>query len=184
MEEYDAFRSGVEFGGLVNTTEIRALICYMLTKLDPISGETLRTVFQEHGFANYFDVSEAISELIRMGNISVEYTDEGEERLVLTQSGHNVAWELSPLVPKTVREKALSAGLAAISRQKNAKENDVQIVPNGSGFNVVICVGAPNDALMRLTVYAADMTQATRMKDNYLKDPVKIYSEILASLIL
>lgn len=184
MEEYDAFHSGVEYGGLVNTAQIRALICYMLTKLDPISGETLREVFQEHGFANYFDVSEAISELIRMGNISVDYTDDGEERLLLTESGNNVAWELSPTVPKVIREKALSAGLAAISKERHAKENDVQIVPCGDGFTVSISVRAQGDELMHLSVYAADLTQANRIKDNYLKDPVKIYSGILASLIL
>lgn len=184
MEAYDAFHSGVEFGGLVNTTEIRALICYLLTKLDPISGETLREVFQEHGIANYFDVSEAISELIRTGNISVDYTEDGEERLVLNESGNNVAWELSALVPKAIREKALSAGLAAISKERNAKENDVQIMPSGDGFTVTITVGSQGDELMRLSVYAADSAQAQRIKDNYLKDPVKIYSGILASLIL
>ena len=36
---------------------------------------------------------------------------------------------------------------------------------------------------MSVTLYAADMAQVTRMKDNFLKDPVRIYSGILASFI-
>lgn len=185
MEEYDAFYSGVESGGLVNTTEIRALICYLLMKLKyPISSESLREMLQEEGLANYFDVSMAISELIRNGNITMNYSENGSEQLFLTEAGQNVAWELSSVVPKSVREKALSAGLQAVNLERNSSGNDVSIVPCGDGYNVIFTVGTGEDELMRLSVYAADMMQANRMKENLNKDPVGIYSGILASLIV
>ena len=56
MELYDAFSAGVETGGLINTTQIRALICYLIRNLDyPLSGEQIREVLQEQEIANYFD---------------------------------------------------------------------------------------------------------------------------------
>ena len=39
-----------------------------------------------------------------------------------------------------------------------------------------------NDELMRLTLFAGDSLQAQTIKENYLKDPVKLYSSIITAL--
>ena len=184
MELYDAFSAGVETGGLINTTQIRALICYLIRNLDyPLSGEQIREVLQEQEIANYFDVSESLTELLRSGIITAEY-NETEEELYLTKTGEEAVRELTHEIPKTIREKALSAALEMAAKARNAKQNDILIEPSGSGYNVTFFVGDHDDLLMRLTVYAADMQQANRMKNNFIKDPVQIYSQILASLIV
>ena len=184
MEQYDAFSAGVESGGLIETTQIRALICYMLRKLDePLSGEQIREILVEQGIANYFDVSEALSELLRTGNVTQDFAED-REILLLTPIGLNSARELAADIPLSVREKALAAGVQTLAVLRNARQTKIDVSVCGNGFEVTFQILAQQDPLMRLSVYAADMQQVNRMKDNFLKDPVKIYSDILAALIV
>lgn len=185
MEQYDAFSTGVETGGLYHTDEIKTLICYLLRKVDhPLSSEQIRETLVSQGLANYFDVSESISELLRAGNVTADYTEDNEEQLRLTPIGENAAMELLRDIPKSVREQALSAALEAVAKVRNAQQTKIDVEPCGSGFNVTFRVADREEDLMRITLYAADHAQVERMKDNFLKDPVRIYSGILASFIV
>ncbi len=182
MDIYDAFTAGVENGGLINTSEIKALVCFLLLKIDvPVSRELCREVLQEQGIANYFDVSEAIAELIRSGNVSTDFSDE-DEVMYLTQIGKGAAELLVKDVPKSVREKAFVSLLDAVTRLRRERETDFEITQCGNGYNVSFKVKDRDDVLMSLSVYAADLNQANEFKDNFLKDPVKVYSGIISSL--
>lgn len=184
MEQYDAFSTGVETGGLYHTDEIKTLICYLLRKLDlPLSSEQIRQTLVSQGLANYFDVSESVSELLRTGIVTADYDGE-EEKLRLTPIGENASMELLRDIPKSVREQALSAVLETASKERNARETKIDVSPCGSGFHVTFSVTDRDADLMRITLYAADLAQVERMKDNFLKDPVRIYSGILASFIV
>ena len=185
MEGYDAFSAGVEFGGLVSTTQIKALIGYLLRELDaPLSADGLRRVLTEQGLANYFDVSEALSELVRTGNVTRE-PDGERDMLSLTQRGRIAVHELEPDIPKSVREKAFAAALAQTVRERNAQQTQINVESAGEGFNVTFRFGeAVGDSLLRVQVYAADQKQVERMKSNFLDDPAKFYSGILASLLI
>lgn len=184
MEIYDAFTAGVETGGLINTSEIKALVCFLLLKIDvPVSRELCREVLQEQGIANYFDVSEAIAELIKTGNISTDITED-DEVMYLTKIGKGAAEMLVGDVPKSVREKAFSALHDAVTRLRRERETNIEITPSGNGYNVSFMVTDRDDVLMSLSVYAADLNQANDFKDNFLKDPVKVYSGIISSLTI
>ena len=184
MEMYDAFTAGVEAGGLINSSEIKSLICFLLLKIDsPVSRELCREVLQEQGIANYFDVSEAIADLIKSGNISTEFSDD-DEVMYLTQIGKGAAELLVKDVPKTVREKAFSSLFDAVVRLRRERETNIEITPSGSGYNVSFTVSDKNDVLMSLSVYAADFNQANEFKSNFLNDPVKVYSGIISSLTI
>lgn len=185
MEQYDAFSAGVESGGLLNTTEIKSLIGYLIRELDePISADALRRILTEQGLANYFDVSEALSDLLRMGNVSEEPSGE-DFVLVLTSRGRIALRELEGDIPLSVREKALSAAIEEAVRRRNAHQTRIEVEPSGEGYSVTFRIGSePGDSLLRVTVWAADMQQVERMKTNFLKDPARFYSAILASLIV
>ena len=76
--EYDAFSAGVEPGGLRSRNEIKVLITFLLDNLErPLSKRQLFTVVQQEGLANYFETSQALSELISGG--SVDFDLDGEE---------------------------------------------------------------------------------------------------------
>ncbi len=184
MDQYDAFSAGVETGGLFHTDEIKTLICYLLRKVDqPLSSEQIRQTLAAQGLANYFDVSESVSELLRAGIVTADFVDD-QEQLRLTPIGENASMELLRDIPKSVREQALSAALETVAKVRNAQQTKIVVEPCGSGFNVTFSVADRDDDLMRITLYAADHTQVERMKDNFLKDPVRIYSGILASFIV
>lgn len=184
MEQYDAFSAGVETGGLFHTDEIKTLICYLLQKVDrPLSPERIRETLVSHGLANYFDVSESVSELLRVGIVTADLVGE-EEYLRLTPIGENASMELLRDIPKSVREQALSAVLEALTKDRNAEQTKIDVEPCGNGFHVTFSVSDQDDVLMRITLFAADHAQVERMKDNFLKDPARIYSGILASFIV
>ena len=61
----DAFTGYVEHGGLTDPVRIRLLICYLLDKLDiPLAAQTISDIVVDRGLANYFAISNAMSELI------------------------------------------------------------------------------------------------------------------------
>lgn len=185
MEQYDAFSAGVESGGLINTTEIKALIGYLIASLDdPLTADQLRRVLTEEGIANYFDVSEALSELMRTGNVAQEVID-GQEQLQLTARGKIAMRELETDIPRSVREKAFAAALVETVRARNAHQTQIDVEPAGEGFTVTFRIGESiGDSLLRVRVYAADKQQVERMKGNFLRDPARFYSGILASLLV
>ena len=85
--EYDAFSAGVEPGGLRNRNEIKVLIAFLIENLErSLSKRQLFTVIQQEGLANYFEASQALSELMSGG--IVDFDLDGEEELLrLTANG-------------------------------------------------------------------------------------------------
>ena len=105
--EFDAFDEGIELGGLRNRDEIRLLICYILRAVDaPISKQNLNDSMLQDGLANYFEINQAISELLKNGTIDMDIDENGEELLTATEKGKDIADTLETSLPKTVREKA------------------------------------------------------------------------------
>jgi len=62
------------------------------------------------------------------------------------------------------------------------RENKIEITQNENGCDVTFSLMDGDDVLMKLTLYVADMEQAKSVRDKILEDPVKIYSQIIASL--
>ncbi|MEI6578180.1 MAG: DUF4364 family protein [Eubacteriales bacterium] len=182
MEEYDAFSAGVEFGGLRNRHEIKLLICFLLENLDrSLSKAQLNEVMQEQGLANYFDVNQALGELIDNGTVGMELFEE-QEILSLTGIGRDATQLLENDLPKTVREKALNAAVKLQTKARRARENKIELEKLEIGYNVTFTISDKDDILMRLTVYVADITQVETVKQGFLNDPVSLYSGIIAAL--
>ena len=94
MEIYDAFSQGVKPGGLRSRNEIKILICYIICKIDSgITKEQLNEILSSEGLANYFEVNQALSEVIKNGNVRVELSDKGEEILYPSDLGKSNAKE-------------------------------------------------------------------------------------------
>jgi len=182
MDEYDAFSEGVEEGGLRSRAEIKALICYILRNLDqPLTNDQLSEIVLGKALANYFDVSQALSELATNGSVTSAYRD-GRECLLLSGEASLASDILERELPKAIREKAINAGVDILTRARRERETKIEIEPSGSGFRVTFTISDGSDILMRLSVYAADTQQAEHIKNNFLSDPVRIYSGIIAAL--
>lgn len=177
--EFDAFTGGVAPGGLRSKSDIRILICYLLKSVDaPLSGEDIIRVMQEKALANYFEVNDALSALVSLGNIRRE--EDGT--YVLEPQGKSVADNLDVLLPLSVRDKAIAAAMSMLASAKIERENAVTTTRTDNGYNVSCHISGGDMELMNLTVYVPDLYQARVVKKNFHRDPQRIYSLLLAAL--
>lgn len=183
MENYDAFTSGVEPGGLRNRNEIKTLICYLVAQLEaPISKEQLSTVICEEGIANYFELNQALIEVIISGNISVD-ENETDPFLYITEEGKKFCRAIEHEIPFSVRENAYNACLRYQTRLRREKEHRIRIDKLENGCNITMSVVDGDDELMTVTIFVADYEQALAVKEKFLSDPVTVYSNIIALLM-
>ena len=177
--EFDAFTGGVAPGGLRSKSDIRILICYLLKSVDaPLSGEDIIRVMQEKALANYFEVNDALSALVSLGNIRRE--EDGT--YVLEPQGKSVADNLDVLLPLSVRDKAIAAAMSMLASAKIERENAVTTTRTDNGYNVSCHISGGDMELMNLTVYVPDLYKARVVKKNFHRDPQRIYSLLLAAL--
>lgn len=182
MEIYDAFTEGVEPGGLRNRNEIKTLICYLVSHLDtPITKAQLNDIICEEGLANYFELNQALSEVVDNGNITVSHSEDPE--LFITDIGKHNTVTLEKDLPYTVRENALNAAVRLQTRLRREREHKIEITRLEKGCNITMSVLDGEDELMTVTIFVADYEQALAVKEKFLSDPVKVYSNIVALLM-
>ncbi len=177
------FEDGIEPGGLRSRSEIKLLVCYLLGGVDErITRAQLCEICLDKGLANYFEMNQAITELIAAGAVSSEFI-ECEEYLSVTELGRSSTKTLEVQLPRSVREKAINAAIKMLTLAKRKRENKVEVEKLAEGgYHVTFTVSDPKEELMRLTVYVADELQVETVKNNFYEDPVKLYSGIIASL--
>lgn len=176
--EFDAFSEGIEPGGLRNRTHIKILITFMVNKIkEPLKDTLIIEALQIHGLANYFEVSQALDELIDNGNLST-----ADGLVYITPKGSLSVDELSQEIPKSVKETAVADALNLQLLEKRESENTVDISKTEKGYFVTCRVTHKGENLMELTVYAADFEQAEQLKHKFLKDPSRVYSTVVTSL--
>ncbi len=180
---FDAFTEGVSNGGLRSKSDIQLLICYLLRSFKgsaPV--HILSDALQSEELANYFDVMDAISELAEHGNLTPELID-GEEYISLTEKGQNAIALVENDLPKSVRRIAKDSATHFLNLEKNLRENNIKIEPYKDGFHVSFTMNEQETDLLTLTVFVPDRDQAEKLKNNFLENPVKVYSAILNSLM-
>ncbi len=181
--EFDAFDAGIELGGLRSRDDIRLLICYLLKSIDaPMTRQMLNDSMQEDGLANFFEVGQAIEELLKTGNITTDIFDE-EEVLIVTERGREAAELLQTSLPRTVREKAVNSAIRLTTRAKVERDNKIEVrKEDDGGYTITFTLFDRGTELMKLSIYVVDSLQLETVKQNFINDPVKVYSSIITSL--
>lgn len=181
--EYDAFDAGIELGGLRSRDDIRLLICYLLKSVDaPMTRDMLNDAMQEDGLANFFEVGQAIEELLKTGNITADILDE-DEVVTVTEKGREAAELLQTSLPRTVREKAVNSAIRLVTRAKVERENKIEVKKeDDGGYTITFTLFDRGTELMKLSIYVVDSLQLEQVKQNFINDPVKVYSTIITSL--
>ena len=176
--EKDAVSAGVSnVGGLFNTTEIRILICYILSSIDdPVPGQMLANVLHYEGIANCFEVNDSIASLQKSGHLKT--VDEKDDTYIITETGRDIAETLKTSLPFSVKDRAYTAALKMVSRFKNAKQNDIKITKE-DGKTFITCSAIDNgQPFMSVKLLVSDEEQAIFIKNKFLNDS-GIYSEII-----
>ncbi|MGI6270125.1 MAG: DUF4364 family protein [Candidatus Howiella sp.] len=180
--EQDAFRAGVRPGGLLNSAQIKILICYILDEIGrPLPRQKLQEVFHYEGLANYFELSQAVSELTKQGNISL--CDEERQSYRITDSGREIIQTLGHTLPKTVRDSALRAATTMLVRIKRSENNLVKIEECKTGYQVTCAVLEAGRELMSIMAEVPEISDAERIKNAFLDDPSRVYSGVMGLLI-
>ncbi len=181
--EFDAFDGGIELGGLRNRDDIRLLICYLLKSVDaPMTRQMLNDSMQEDGLANFFEVGQAIEELLKTGNITADILND-EEVISVTDKGRDAAELLQTSLPRTVREKAVNSAIRLVTRAKVERENKIEVKKeDDGGYTITFTLFDREIELMKLSIYVVDSLQLETVKQNFIDDPVKVYSTIITSL--
>lgn len=177
--EHDAFASGVAPGGLLNSREIRVLVCYMLNSVDePMDRQSIVEIIFAEGMANFFETEAAIDELVNLGNL----TEDDEGFLELTPVGREASETLTSRLPFTIRTRAIEAAVKLMTRKRRAKDTKVDIVKLDTGVAVTCSIDRTEHPMMSFTLRVADTEQAELVRDRFLDDPVTIY-RLLISLL-
>lgn len=181
--EFDAFDAGIELGGLRNRDDIRLLVCYLLKSIDaPMTRQMLNDAMQEDGLANFFEVGQAIEELLKTGNITADIIDD-EEVLSVTEKGRDAAELLQTSLPRTVREKAVNSAIRLTTKAKIERENKIEVKKeDDGGYTITFTLFDRDTEMMKLSIYVVDSLQLETVKQNFINDPVKVYSSIITSL--
>ena len=181
--EFDAFDAGIELGGLRNRDDIRLLVCYLLKSIDaPMTRQMLNDAMQEDGLANFFEVGQAIEELLKTGNITADILDD-EEVISVTEKGREAAELLQTSLPKTVREKAVNSAIRLTTKAKVERENKIGVKKeDDGGYTITFTLFDRDTEMMKLSIYVVDSLQLETVKQNFINDPVKVYSSIITSL--
>jgi predicted transcriptional regulator len=179
---FDALQGGVKDWGPWSIRDIRTLVCYLLNTLgQAISHEDFVEIFIREGLVNYFEIGDALSELVKGGSIHCEEID-GRQMYSITETGIIASNELLSDLHISVRERAAAAALRLFSRRRSEKEHAVEITENGKGFLVILTVRDLNTELMSIRVPVADLTQANLLRDRFYDDPGAVYTGTLALL--
>lgn len=175
----DAFTAGVEPGGLTNTQEIRILLCYMLDTVgQAMNREDVTDILMAGGMANYFDVQDAIEELIRL-----QHLVEADKKIATTVTGAQIGQSLSVRIPYTLRQRSVEAALKLLKRIEVQRDNKVDIRKlEEGGYTVTCTVQDHGRDLLSVTLRVADNGQAERVKEQFLSDPALLFRSNLAVL--
>lgn len=174
----DAFAEGVNPGGLYSAQEIKILICYLLLTVgEPMPESAVVEVLYGGEMANFFEVSAAIQELLKLGHLKEE-----DDLLSITETGKQIGGTLATMVPFTLRERSLSAALRLMARRHRQNSTDAQIQKEEAGCVVTCRIRDAETPLMELSLRVGDEMQARLVRERFLDDPTLLYRTIIAAL--
>lgn len=162
----NTFTGGVVPGGLTDHTEIKILICFVLSELDTsVSHDDLLEALTGQGYANYFESANALSDLVEAGHL----TQAQNNTYCIMDTGRGIAKTLIGDVPLTVRERVLRSAKELVRRNRNRTSHKVAMIETESGYKVrcTICDTAGNE-LFALELDAPTKHIAQRIRENFV----------------
>ena len=180
---YGAFDGDVEPGGLRDRNEVKILICYLLkTVKKPLSFDNLNEITHGEGLVNYFELAQAVKELLETGHIDLVESG-GSDLYKCTRLGAGTADLFERTLPFSVREKAVRAAVNLLARIKRETENKVEITENpGGGYCIKCRILDVGDELMNISLSLPEKQQADMVRKQFLKNPEIVYKGVLALL--
>ena len=181
----DAFPVDDKTGGIRSTEKIRIIICYVLKDHSGIlSRDNLLSALYDNGIANYFELCQAIDDLLEVNALKIE-----NDRLYLNENGIQIARDLENELSLFIRNKAVKAIKLTALYEQRKRENIVSVTKTDDGkyrLDITLLSGEAGkdgtEELLKVSVYATDSIQAETMKTTFLNDPVRLYENVITAL--
>lgn len=168
-------------GGLFSTTDIRILICYILSIInEPVPANLLANTLHYEGIANGFEVSDAVVSLINTGHI--KQFDAKDDSYIITPSGKDVAETLKTSISFSAKDRAYSAAIKMLSRFKNAKDTEFVISHEGENTYLTCSLLDNKVPFLSVKLLITDDGQAECIREKVLADPTVLYSGVIELL--
>lgn len=178
---FETLDQGIDPGGLRDMEQIQLLICYVLEKVKaPLTPDDIISVLQKNSIANYFASAQALSELIKNGNIVC--SDKDDNKYTVSDSGTIISNQLGSELPASVKDKAIGSVLMLLEEQKAERENDVKIKKNAKGYTVSCNISDSGITLFSFELYVPEQTQAQAIKRNFNKNPDLVYQVMISMM--
>lgn len=179
---YEAMGAGVEPGGLRDTNEVKILVCWLLKSVGgPLSFDNLNEILAGDGLVNYFELAQAVQNLLNSGHIDL--ADGESERYRCTKLGAGTAALFERRLPRSVRDKAARDAVRLLARIRREAENRAEIVSEPAGGYRVRCrILDRGDALLELNLLVPTQEQAQLVKQNFTAQAESVYQGVLALL--
>lgn len=170
-------------GGLNSVPDVKVLVMYILNYAGfPLSKDNLIKITLDSGTVEYFDVAQAIDEMLMTGLIDITGKD-SPNMLRITEMGRQTLSMFEKTLPHSIRRKnqaSLLKMLADIERKQNVKS---KIEKTESGYEVVCTLLEGKDTLLEYKLLVPTQIQAQIIVDQFEKNPTEKYKNILELLI-
>lgn len=177
--QFDAFTAGVEDGGLRSSSSITIIVCYILANCqEKITAQNIIDALVEGNIANYFEVSNAISKMIKKGHIA----ENEDGTLSITADCRFLVDIVENDLPFTIREKSVELVRKLAAVEINKKENKVTIEKNDKGYNITLHVSDVDSDFMVLTLNVPTEAQAVVIKEKFQQKPAEVYENLMNSI--
>lgn len=177
--DFDAFTAGIENGGLRSSSSITILVCYILANIrEKITAQTMIEALVKGKIVNYFEVSNAISKMLKKGHFS----EDEDGYLVISEDCKFAVDIVENDLPLSIREKSIAIVRKLATREIYKKENKVEIVEGDDGYKVTLHVSDIDKDFMVLTLNVPTIAQAEMIKEKFQDNPALIYENLMNSL--
>ena len=176
MNENYAFSAGVRFGGLTDRTEIKILVCYLLSNAkQPLTGQQIVDTLIGQQLVNYFELQDALSHLTEQKIIN---DDNGVYSI--TDEGRDISSQLEKTLPYSVKERAYKAAIEILQYEALKRQNKTEITPLEKGGYNLRCTISDNDfTLFSFDVHMPDEKSAKFAQEKFIKYGQEIFKCVL-----
>ncbi|MBQ6929978.1 MAG: DUF4364 family protein [Oscillospiraceae bacterium] len=176
MDNNIAFSAGVRFGGLTDRTEIKILICYLLTEAkQPLTEQQIIDTVIGQQLVNYFELLDALSHLTEQQIIS-----ETDGLYSINDDGKEISRQLEKVLPFSVRERAYKAVIEILQYETLKRQNKTKITAvDGGGYNLNCTIEDENFVLFSCDIFMPNEKSAQLAQESFIKYGQDIFKCVL-----
>lgn len=158
---------------------VRILLADVLLRFEgDLPEQWLYDIMVQSGFFDYFTYSDALGALTEHG-MAVLTEREGEQHVVLTETGMQNAKKLRLYVPKLFRDQVHLRALRYTARQRALRDLRITYDPCEEGCKVSLACCDNGREMFFLRITAPGQAEAESIGESILRNPARFFGKIL-----